>query len=892
MAEISSTQQVAGSDGSEWTVTTTIDTVTGNKNTVINNSSGAEVTSGTPDEVIGKLKSITQNSLTVNAINVISNQSKDLAASNTPPAASPGPADTMKPMATDRVTLDAEHEAYLKAHPEENAPGKDPVTAEVVPAAATVNNDIAPEASDDSGNDPAPAPVSPAAKGPQKTATNDPELNKVDITSKRDTEGPSKRQRNPLGNFASSTYQASLYMIAPDAYHNFKKSDRKKLKTAGTAGMDTDAVIVAQSGGINNDTSTRPPGFELDYYIDNLKIKNVVNGPKVEGTPSIATSITFDIIEPYGFSFITKLKKAAEELQKKCTIKNYSGLKNPGRQFFILGIRFQGYDETGKPVTAKDTFALDPNNADASGVFERFYDIFITSIKFKIDGKSTQYSCTASSIPPQVGFSVKHGRIPNSRSVIARTVADAIGGPEAPDSEDSADIPPPSGRRGILDILNEDEKELAASTPGRIANEYRIRWLGPIAKEIANSPIVNTADTSKVKTPMGNQHNVIDTNVATDVSAVTDMNKRTLTFKNDTSIMQAISSIILNSDYLEKAMSYVPPSEPGSTSNSKSDAGDQTPNPDDKKILRWYNLSVEIKVLAWDTILKDFAYRITFVIQSYEVPAAIAHYGNSPQAYYGPHKKYDYWYTGQNSEIIRYEQVLNNSYFNVVFDTSTAIDIDIEGASGIDVPIATNKSIGGDTTTKLGAGAATVNNFVTNLNDPGSYATAKIQILGDPDFLMSDSPSSVSQAYDAYYGTDGTINPLAGQVFIEIDFKEGKDYAKEDGSIDGLMDINSSIMFWKYPPRLKKLVHGVSYMVLTVMSTFSKGSFTQEVVAALNTFPNWVEPKAEAPVASNALTDTRAASGDTSATPATVAAAGLNALPVIGTSSDDEESGT
>jgi hypothetical protein len=73
---------------------------------------------------------------------------------------------------------------------------------------------------------------------------------------------------------------------------------------------------------------------------------------------------------------------------------------------------------------------------------------------------------------------------------------------------------------------------------------------------------------------------------------------------------------------------------------------------------------------------------------------------------------------------------------------------------------------------------------MTSLFDPGAYASAKIKILGDPDFLMQPAASSINSLYNQYYGTDGfTVNPNGGQVFIEINFREPQDYDISTGLI-------------------------------------------------------------------------------------------------------------
>ena len=82
---------------------------------------------------------------------------------------------------------------------------------------------------------------------------------------------PGRRLKNPLGSLASYNYQVSLYMITPDAYDAFTASGRNDVEALQTDGAGG-AFLIAQSGGINNNNAKRAPGFEFDYYIDNLEI--------------------------------------------------------------------------------------------------------------------------------------------------------------------------------------------------------------------------------------------------------------------------------------------------------------------------------------------------------------------------------------------------------------------------------------------------------------------------------------------------------------------------------------------------------------------------------------------------------------------------------------------
>jgi len=214
-----------------------------------------------------------------------------------------------------------------------------------------------------------------------KTQAGEANIPEITITAKRPQSAgkkPGARLQNPLGNFSSYTYQLSLYMITPDAYNAFIESGRKNInsltsKSANGAATNGGAFLIAQSGGVNNKASQRAPEFDVDFYIDDLKMKSLISTNAAQGTSNVSF-ISFNIYEPYGFSFITKLKRAREQLVKDSNIRNYEEAVNASKQFFILGIRFQGYDKDGNIANASQFFSEDTLNtgSDASGVHERF----------------------------------------------------------------------------------------------------------------------------------------------------------------------------------------------------------------------------------------------------------------------------------------------------------------------------------------------------------------------------------------------------------------------------------------------------------------------------------------------------------------------------------------
>ena len=639
---------------------------------------------------------------------------------------------------------------------------------------------------------------------------------------------PGMRPQNPLGSLSSYTYQLTLYMITPDAYDAFIQSGRSNINAINNAAnpqVATDvensmsgAYIIAQSGGINRKTSKR--AFDYDFYIDDLTIKTKTAGPATS-TASNDSEISFNIYEPYGFSFISKITNASQILRTKSKLKNYTDLSNAGRQFFILGVRFQGYDEAGKEISADTTFNQDTKNitGDSGGVYERFFDIKIKSFKFKLDGKMTVYSLTAAPIAPNTAFGVKFGRLDHGGRYKGTTVSEVL--------------------QNLIDQLNQNQQNRkntrSTSIEGIIPNVYnKIRYLGNSEKEIGDATIVSVADVSKFTWPMSVAKNIAQVNEGVSVTATPNSNSRTITFANDISIMQAVSSIISQSSYLTDALNVVIKSttQPVPADKGGPDVPDSKPDS-----IKWYNLGAEVKCIGFDTVLGDFAYEITYVIQPYETPYVTTPYVNNTTKYYGPYKRYEYWFTGKNSEIINYEQKLDNAYF-IAANNPTGAPASQGG--GQDIPASEGKRQNEDRTGKLDQGKEAQNSYLTSLFDPGSYANAKVTIMGDPDFLMQESPSSINQVYRQFYGKGFTINPNGGQVFIEIDFKEAEDYNNDTG----LLTINQSILFWKYPKEVASIVKGISYQVIEVNSSFSKGKFIQELGCVINPMTDVVAKEA------------------------------------------------
>jgi hypothetical protein len=629
------------------------------------------------------------------------------------------------------------------------------------------------------------------------------------------------RQTNPLSTFSSYTYQLTLYMISPSAYNAFVETGRTNINAAGRPQIISQNVnsndgifIVAQSGGVNK-TENRAPYLDLDYYIDDLKYVSAISAAASRSQTN-TLDISFKIIEPYGFSFITQLKFASDTLKKtKSSVPGMKNVNNAIQQFFILGVRFIGYDEFGNVINASK--ALNNNFealANPNELYEQFFDIQIHKLDFKLDGRATVYNITAKATTTNVGFGIKYGRIDNNEEIQAENVGVAL--------------------------TKLAERLTAISKSYKIDNNYKIVFQGEGASDIEKATFYNEADLAKINSAMSISKNVNEVNETLSLINSPKLTVRKFALKNDTSILQAIDDIITQSSYLTDALSVI--YNANLQSNQATNSQSQK-NQNNNKEVKWYHISAEVKVGKFDDKRLDYSYDITYVIQPYKTPVIRAAYVPKTTKYYGPHKRYSYYFTGKNSEIIEYTQTFNNAFFTI----QNKIDPNPQGqenATQGQGPVAPGKIQNESRLGTINEGREAQNAFRTSLYDPGSTIAAKITIMGDPDFLVQPSISNLSRVYNQFYGPGYSINANGGQVFIEIDFNEAKDY--DENSKTGLLKVNDKIYFWDYPQDIQDKVKGIIYQVYTVTSTFSRGKFTQVLDCFMPTFMSRTSSKTNA----------------------------------------------
>lgn len=621
---------------------------------------------------------------------------------------------------------------------------------------------------------------------PVSDTGNDLAFNPIESTTS--VSGPGRRTFNPLAKLISYTYNLSLYMVTPEVYNNFVDSGETSLE-----GM----YVVAESGGTNRSGPGAKALFERDYYIDDLTFKTFVNTKSTDGPTVDSTAFEFKIYEPYGFKFLSELKSAALRVSSQSKLPNGNQASHHMQQIYLLGIKFYGYDSNGTPV--KGT-----GGTDQYTLFPRYFPLTLTGLSFKLDGKATTYTIKAQNTSVQASFGVKRGIIKDQIEIKGKTVEEVLStGPT-----DS-----------LMAVLNKFEDNLITGGVNKIPaaelkNQYKIKFIDD--GTIRASTVVDDTDNEIKNYKAGTSTQIKTTNESNEKNSIKatasfDRKNRTFSIPAGTTVVQAIDSIIGHSSYVRDAVNKQYKEDPEPELDESSAQGE-------KKQFKWFNVTPVAKAIGFDKKRQGYVYETTYIINNYKIPYLRSPFINKTTFYPGPHKKYYYIYTGLNTEILSYEQNYNALYYMNSVQQSPP-----NTYPSVEVNMMTKQNEADSTTFgKAGEAAASIR---TSLYSPGDKASAKISILGDPDFLIMTTGMDYSR-FPKGYGPDSSVDAHDGQVFIEIKFNEAIDYDNNTG----LMTPGTNVEIYKYPPELESVLDGaISYMVVDVVSTFSRGRFTQDL---------------------------------------------------------------
>jgi hypothetical protein len=256
------------------------------------------------------------------------------------------------------------------------------------------------------------------------------------------------------------------------------------------------------------------------------------------------------------------------------------------------------------------------------------------------------------------------------------------------------------------------------------------------------------------------------------------------------------------------------------------------PNPNPPGgIVAWYKVSVEATQLAYDAKRRDHAYRMKYIITPYAINELPSDWFQNSR-YRGSHKSYNYWFTGENKEIINFEQEYNNLYRLII----SGLDVPVQQARTdfrqpdqyrrTFLPASENHAKGADGNVNEGA-----DNAASFLYSPTDQAKIKLKIVGDPAWMQQGEVAEGVNArnfnFDPF-NDDGTINYDSQEVVFDISWNQPQDYDFNTG----LADLNRTAVkadgTYGTQPQFN-----YTYTAIKCKNVFSKGRFEQDLEGRL-----------------------------------------------------------
>ena len=647
---------------------------------------------------------------------------------------------------------------------------------------------------------------------------------------------PIKPQPNVLDKYFSYTYVAELRLIKPEAFAASMRNRRINYDNAG---------LLIRSGGANGVASTnnnqrRNQYFDLDFYLDNIKLTSHCQGTGT-GSAHNYQDISFTVTEPNGISFLDRLYLAT---------KDYVGIENYSSAIYLMIIKFYAYDTGGKIVAANNQNSGAYN--DPNAVVVKTIPFTINDIAFTIDSNLVTYSVTGSCIAYE-GSMTNRGTIARNIEISGDTVdkllrgvtitnidaevaadqgtfqgqsfplggnfgSDAVATPSvnAPNNASASQTTNKYQIVSLQDALNYEEKKHIAQGLFEIANQYVIEIASPV---IANSMVgTDKGFPDLSNSPMTDSSDPKNTS---DDAQTADRKKRVVGIAAGTPIIQAIEMIIRQSTFITDQADI--------TYDQTTDQPLPIPSTKDRPFA-WFKVNMKSEQLQYDKKRNDYAYKITYIISLYNITGMDSPYFPTGQ-FRGVHKSYPYWFTGQNTAVLDYKATFNYAWTSLI---SGSADQQAQGGafslSQIRKKVFAPRSAESSQGFKNRGGEVAAS-AAAYLYDQGALGEVNLRIIGDPAWLAQGElwPGVDANNFDYKpFLPDGTINFDASQPMFEIKYAKPVDY----NISTGLMNPDPK----RLGPDNENLISYV-YRANTVESIFSDGTFTQQLQGTLYYLP-------------------------------------------------------
>jgi len=647
-------------------------------------------------------------------------------------------------------------------------------------------------------------------------------------------------QPNVLDKFASYTYQASVYLMTATQYRDLLTSDNKTIP---------DSQLLFQSGG----KTVGNKFFDNDFYIDNITIETALAGKQTQSA-HMATDLKFTVTEPLGITLLDRLYDAVADSAPK----DAGGNINFSAAQYLMGIRFFGYDQKGN-LSAPGIPAMAGAAVNPKAVIEKYIPFCIKKINWTVGTKLVTYEIEGAPVGQMTAGSQGRGTVQFDMELSAKSVGEILSGtatyttaradaatsaaaptrtggaanggsPSAPPNAGAATTARKTITSGLMDAMNQFQRELVARNVYTIADEYAIEFVD--ADEIKQAQLTGPQKRGDKKIgAMAPGAGIDPGNLDSDRIPV-DNTQQLKPVTAGQSITQVIELIIRNSEYITKQELLI--NNPDGSTATGATTTQQT--------LNWYLITYSAIPIGEtiDPKRNDFAYKMKYTITKYLAPNFDSLYF-PPPVYPGLHKQYNYWFTGQNTSVLDYSANYDALY-NMTVNGNKAGDSAQDARkksqtnSARDIPKfsyspRSNQGVGyGD-----GKSNEASANAAEYLYNPEGLSSSKLRIVGDPAWIQQGSlfkpisAATFKAEFKLGFLPDGTISFDSSQVLYEISWQRPEDYNLKTGLADPYAKT-----FQKYGQRLP--LQSNIYQAVKVISEFRGGQFEQTLDGTLYFF--------------------------------------------------------
>ena len=624
---------------------------------------------------------------------------------------------------------------------------------------------------------------------------------------------------NLLSGLSSMTYGLSLYLMGPDEFGEFVTAENKILPGG---------QLLMQSAGAPK--GERNEWFNVDFYIEDFELESVV-GTQATGSPHNAVSLKFTIVEPQGITLLNRLNNA---VIANTNIQEKERKTSALAQTYLMVIRFYGYDASGNAVTSADLGLESTTDSDA--IIEKFIPFMISTLNYKINTKSTEYNIEGVCHGTNIAFSTQRGVVPFNVQLTAATVDQLFNGNKVlSESQNQADEPgqtnttTQSGNtqtvvQGLVQALNQQQQRLAGDSYD-IPDEYEIIFEDP---DIKNAKLVKPGNVSKGSATNKTSAQAAQKYLESKINY--DKESRNWNVPAGMSIAQLLDLVLRTSSYITRQQDIYIDEKTGKP------VGPNDPNaqPSSVPTVQWYRIKSKITPLGYDHKRSAIAYKITYIVGKYQINTPRSPYF-PPAGYRGVHKLYNYWFTGQNTEVLDFSIDVNSNYFMVIGNDGR-VDKRAQGQFPVQQSYSTapGQSLqGGERGSSVPAA-----NLSDRLYSAVDVANGVIDIVGDPDWIQQTELVYNKSLTLSPFAPDGSVNYDSSEVLFELRFNPAQDYDLETGLTPVYENNRDRHIQSKNGTTTQSNIaqESLVWAATTVTSNFSDGKFTQRLQGVYRDF--------------------------------------------------------